>query len=91
MMPIYLLLESQYSLYSAFTFNLGLQPYYIQYVCAIPPRQYKGLYTAQRANGHLSIDLLVIAQQPQCCPHSNPWYQHAFLSSEWGCMCEDKA
>ena len=40
-------------------------------------RIYQDPYTAQRAPRHMSIDLFVIAQQAECCPHSkNILYQH---------------
>ena len=57
------------------------------------PQKYQGPYTTQRSPGHMcmSIDLVVFAQQPECCPHSTKFlYQHAVLSSVLGCMCEDK-
>ena len=57
------------------------------------PKKYDGPYTAPRAPGHniMSIDLFVIAQQPECCPHSKTFcYQHAILSPVLDCMCEDQ-
>ena len=55
------------------------------------PQTYQGPYTAKKAPGHMSIDPFVIAQQPECCPHSKKLlYQHAFLSPALDCMCEDK-
>ena len=32
--------------------------------------KYQDSYTAQRTPGHMSIDLVVIVQQPECCLHS---------------------
>ena len=55
------------------------------------PQEYQGPYTAQRAPGHMIIDLVIIPQQPECCPYCRQiLYQLAFLSPALDHICEDK-